>query len=257
MSNTYKEKFQELYIRKKNAAYSFFYERNVVVGGINYKYLICHVDLEILKCALDIAKVKSNYTMAYNQAGIPRSMVIKVQKCCQGVLAEMFVHILLMERYKLDTERFDLERPDFRYYPNEYDINILLNGKAYEVEVRSSNIHHKDIGQFIKNDVIIGPYTNSIKKREELASFFFRPIYMPEFKPFEESHGQYRFSRELFDGGSLLAITGVATKDEMENNFHYKSLGQKGTTYRTVDAMTAGDIDEMDRKFEDFIRSKS
>lgn len=255
MSNKYKNKFQELYDAKKENGYTFFYERNVVVDGRNYKYLICHVDLDILKCSLEIAKEKSNYTMTYNQAGIPRSMVTKIQKCCQGVLAEMFVHIMLMERYGLNIERFDLERPDFRYYPEEYDINILLNGKEYEVEVRSSNVHHKNIEQFIKNDIIIGPYTNNIKRQEELASFFFRPIYMPEFTPFEENSGQYSFSKKLFNNESLLVITGVATKDEMENNFQYKSLGQQGTTYRTVEVMTAGDIDEMDKKFEDFVRN--
>lgn len=249
MPERYRKEFESIYESKKKADYKFFYERSVKLdSGENWKYLVCHIDLDILKCALELAKEKSNYTMVFSQASIPRSMATKIKKCCQGVLAEMFVHFLLLERYNLKVLRYDLERKTFQYNPEEYDLMILEGGEEYEVEVRSSNIHHREVAKFVENDVLIGPYTNSLKKKEELASFFFRPIYMPEFRLYRETANGYRYAPDLFNGEAWLVITGMATSSEMIKYGKSKSLGQYGTTYTVVDAKKVGDVDGMDQK---------
>lgn len=40
----------------------------------------------------------------------------------QGVLAEMFIHFLLISRYGFTTLRYDLERETFLHKTDEYDI---------------------------------------------------------------------------------------------------------------------------------------
>ena len=85
----------------------------------------------------------------------------------------MFIHILLIDRYGFNVLRYDLERQTFEYKTDEYDLKIVINDNCYEVESRSSNIHYECIENFIKNDVIIGPYGNSIKPTDEFADFHF------------------------------------------------------------------------------------
>lgn len=115
--------------------------------------------------------------MDQNQAGIRRDEITKLQKCCQGVLAEMFIHVLLLERYGFKVLRYDLERENFLYKVEEYDLKIQIDNDFYEVESRSSNLHHTSIEKFINYDIIIGPYGNRLKIEDELADFHFRPIY--------------------------------------------------------------------------------
>lgn len=206
-----------------------------------------------MKCAIDIAKIKSQFTMAQNQASIPRTEIVKLQKCAQGVLAERFVHFLLMDRYGLDVLRYDLERLTFVYSPEEYDLKIVDEDEnEYEVESRSSNVHHSFIWKFVNDDVIIGPYGNRVKVTDELADFHFRPIYMPDFKPFIEEYGKTIYNPAMFDGGIKLVITGMATKQDFIDYGHLATLGQRGTTYQVVDAKIAGDVADMDRKIIDF-----
>ena len=247
-----KNKFLSLYKRKKETGYIFFTEKKEKIEGDDFTYLVCNIDLDILKCAIEIGKKKSEFTMNQNQASIPRDAVTKLKKCSQGVLAEMFVHFLLMERYGFDVRRYDLERKTFEYSPEEYDLKIISGNNQYEIESRSSNIHHTSIVKFINNDVIIGPYGNALKVTDELAEFHFRPIYMPDFIPFVEEHGKWFFNKHLIDGTINLVITGVATKEDMQKYGYHTSLGQRGTKYLVVDAKRIGDINTMDLKFKKF-----
>ena len=249
MANQFKNRFIALYNKKKNENYNFFTEQSVFVNGRNYSYLLCNIDLEILKEANNIAKVKSMFTMAKNQANITRDDVTKLKKACQGILAEMFIHFLLVERYGFDVKRYDLERATFEYSTEEYDLKIFVDNYEYEVESRSSNIHNKTVDDFILNDVIIGPYYNRAKPMDALADFHFRPIYIPEFVPFVMENGNYCFNSNMVNGAIKLIITGVATRDEFKNNGFTGSLGQYGTTYHLVNAADVGDIYDMDYKF--------
>ena len=184
MANKYKTIFLDLLQKKRNEGYSFITEHVTKINNKNFKYLEFNIDPDILHCAVQLAKEKSNYTMALNQAAIPRDTITKVKKSSQGILAEMFIHILLTERYNFNVVRFDLERMSFVYSKDEYDLKILIDDYEFEIESRSSNIHHKLVEDFIKDDVIIGPYGNYVKKADELADFHFRPIYTPSFEPF-------------------------------------------------------------------------
>lgn len=251
MPKEYKEDFQKLYNDKKNHGYNFFEEDEVIVRNKVFKFLVCNMDLDIIKCALKLAKEKSKFTMDQNQASVPRDQVTKLQKCMQGVLAEMFIHFLLIDKYSFTTLRYDLERDSFVYKKDEYDLKIYVNEAYYEIESRSSNVHHDSVKIFIENDVIIGPYGNGIKITDELADFHFRPIYMPDFKPFNLVEGKYRYNTDMLNGKIKLVITGVATKDDFLKHSYLTSLGQYGTTYHVVKAFLVGDITEMDRKFND------
>ena len=250
MPNLHKDVFLSLLEQKKKENYIFFNEKEEIIENKKFKYLECNIDLDILKVAVNLAKEKSQFTMSQNQAAIPRDKVTKLQKCAQGVLAEMFIHILLMERYGFEVLRYDLERNSFVYKTDEYDLNIYISDQVYEVESRSSNIHHLSIKNFVENDVIIGPYGNSVKQADELADFHFRPIYMPNFEPFSYKDGKYVYNKKLVDGTIKLIITGVATRQDFIRHAYKGTLGQRGTTYLLVPAKMAGDIDEMDKKFK-------
>lgn len=249
MPELYKKNFINLIKKKENENYSFFTECTVTINNTQFKYLVCNVDLDLLKCAVELAKVKSKFTMSQNQASIPRDSVTKLQKCAQGVLAEMFIHILLVHRYDFKVLRYDLERQSFIYSTEEYDLKIYISNDFYEVESRSSNIHHRSIKKFIMEDVIIGPYGNKVKIEDELADFHFRPIYVPDFIPFTSENGKYHYSENMINGDIKLVITGVATKEDFLNHGFRQTLGQKGTSYQVVKVLVAGDIDDMDNKF--------
>lgn len=249
MPELYKKKFASLLSNKQQLEYQFFTEKTANVDGKEFKYLECNIDLDILKCAIELAKEKSKFTMSQNQASIPRDSVTKLQKCAQGVLAEMFIHFLLIERYGFAVLRYDLERESFVYSKEEYDLKIFVSDIFYEVESRSSNIHHKSVERFIKNDVIIGPYGNKVKIEDLLVDFHFRPIYMPDFIPFVIKNGKYYYSQNMTNGDIKLVISGVATKDDFLNYGYRKSLGQQGTSYQVVNAIDVGDIIDMDYKF--------
>ena len=251
MANSHKQDFIDLYNKKINEHYNFFIEKSISINNKEFRYLICNIDMEILKCALSLAKEKTNYTMDLNQASIPRDYITKIKKCSQGILAEMFIHFLLIERYHLNVLRYDLERDSFVYNPEEYDLKVVTSNKDYEIESRSSNIHHTSIEKFVTTDVIIGPYVNKIKSKDDLADFHFRPIYMPEFEPFEYHDGKLIISNKFFENKINLVITGVATKDDFINNGYTASLGQWGTKYNVVSASLIGDIITMDQKFND------
>ena len=103
MPNLHKDVFLSLLEQKKKERYIFFNEKEEIIENKKFKYLECNIDLDILKVAIHLAKEKSQFTMNQNQAAIPRDKVTKLQKCAQGVLAEMFIHILLIERYNFEV----------------------------------------------------------------------------------------------------------------------------------------------------------
>ena len=249
MPKLYKTKFIDLIAKKEKENYCFFTEYTAIIDGAPFKYLVCNIDLDLLKCAIELAKEKSKFTMNQNQASIPRDSMTKLQKCAQGVLAEMFIHILLVQRYGFCVLRYDLERQTFVYSTEEYDLKIFVSDVFYEVESRSSNIHHKSIEKFIMDDVIIGPYGNKVKIEDELADFHFRPIYMPNFNPFIFVNGKYYYAKNMINGDVKLIITGVATKEDFLKYGFRQTLGQKGTSYQVIKNLDVGDIDAMDYKF--------
>ena len=250
MPEIYKNNFHKLFQDKKEKGYKFFEECIEKIDGKDFKYLVCNIDSQILNCAIELAKEKSHFTMDQNQANVPREPVVKLEKCAQGVLAEMFVHFLLVDRYGLDVLRYDLERPTFEYKNDEYDLKIVASNNCYKVESRSSNVHHKSVSKFVNEDVIIGPYGNARKAADELADFHFRPIYMPDFCHFYEKDESYHYNQNMINGTVKLVITGVATKEEFLKYSYETSLGQHGTRYSVVDAKKIGDVSCMDEKFK-------
>ena len=245
MPNHHKVSFQELY-KKKKGQYCFFEEKMIFVDGEGFTYLTCQIDEEILQSVFDIAREKSDFTMSLNQACIYRNKQEKIIKCMQGVLAETFIHLLLIDRYKLSVKRYDLERDTFKYSTSEYDLKILSYDREYTVESRSSNIYSKSIKTFVDNDAIIGPYFNKVKLYEDFSDFHFRPVYQPKFNPFEHDH---TFNDNLLNGNIKLIITGVATKEEFQKHSYIGTLGQNNTQYRLIKAKLVGDIKDMDAKF--------
>lgn len=63
MPKKYKDEFYNLYKMKILNKYNFFTEVSDIIDDKKFKYLICNIDSEIMKCAVNIAKEKSNFTM--------------------------------------------------------------------------------------------------------------------------------------------------------------------------------------------------
>ena len=251
MANKFEKEFIDYYIKKKKDNYIFFEEQAIIINNEKkFNYLKCNIDRTSVVMALKIAKEKSKHTMSKNQAGFNRNQITKIIKSSQGILAEMFLHILLLERYKLNTIRYDLERKTFEYSIEEYDIKIIAADKNYEVESRSSIIRNKTIKQFIENDFIIGPYYNKFKEKDEVADFHFRPVYFKEYKPLIEINNKFDINPELYNGTTKLIISGCATKEEMIKHSIIGTLGQKGTKYNLIKVEFCGDISIMDIKLQ-------
>jgi hypothetical protein len=232
MANQFKDKFEKLIAKKSSEQYKFFTEHEIQIENRIWSYLEFNVDEEIYYNALEIAEIKSAYTMNANQNQEWRSDKTKLKKQAQGILAEIAVHLLFEKIYKISPLRFDLERENFNYNPNEYDLKLHVNNEIMEIEVRSSNARRQTIKDFIMNDVIIGSYGNSMKPQENLSDFHYRPMYFPEFtidgnKPWEN------FKLYLFS---------CATKKEMETLGYNDNLGQYNTVYRVIKNKDADDM---------------
>jgi hypothetical protein len=258
MPNRHKLIFEDLYIRKKQENYVFFTDISVTLeNNSRFLCLECNIDEDILEVAIKLAQEKSKFTMDANQAGIHREQIVKIQKSGQGIMAEMFLHFLFIERYNLDIIRYDLERDTFDYSTEEYDLMIISEDKQFEIESRSSNIRRKSLREFIQNDVIIGPYGNRVKSMDSFADFHFRPVYIQEFlPPLFDSDGDFIIDSRMIDKTNRLFITGCATKDEMIEKSFKGSLGQYGTTYHLIKVISVGDVVEMDEKISKAIKRR-
>ena len=114
--------------------------------------------------------------------------------------------------------------------------------------IKFNTVISGNINKFIREDYIIGPYTNKIKTYEDFSDFHFRPIYIPFFKAFNFVEDKIFLNEDIYNGKTKLYITGVATKDEMVANSIIGNLGQRGTQYHLIKVMITGDIKKMDYK---------
>lgn len=254
MPNEYKEDFFNLLKRKRATGHQFIKEHVEVINGEPFRYVSFNMDIDFLSCAARLGKKKAKHVMRENQASKPRKPADIVKSCTQGVLAEMFVHILLAERYGLNVLRYDLERETFKYLPEEYDLKIITDDAEFTVGVRSSNLKSFSVEKFVKEDVILGPYGNRVKPTDELSDFQFRPVYIPSFPPFIQKGEEYYYSQNMIDGDVKLIITGVATREEFNEHMYEQSLGQEDTVYLVVDADLIGDVDVMDMKLNEILK---
>jgi hypothetical protein len=198
---------------------------------------------DLFKLALEEAKLKCEYTMAYSQSGKLRDKETKYQRQLMGCLAEIyteeFFKEFLLENYLNETyfiQRYDNVRTDgFKSAANEYDLKMVhsVSGKWYTIECRSSIAHNRNLIKAIEQFDIIGPYSSSAKGEEKYCSIYIRPLYELIFSE-QLNYDPNDFEKLICKGAINLYIAGGCFRKEMMKNGYQKSMKQNNTNYRVL-----------------------
>ena len=233
---------------------------NLNIRGTPFNIIEVKIDKTFLNKGIKQAKLKSKYTMDFNQAGVSRSNNIKYQKQLQGIIAEIGIQELLdfffkTEEISAEVIRWDDIRTDgFKSSENEFDIKIKTDKKEFLVESRSSISYKTTISQAIINLDIIGPYISSVKKNEKRCDFYIRPLFQYEKLSSRIEHEkteEFIKNREM-----LLYIMAGITYDELMQKGYEGSLGQYGTRYKLIKMIDADDIVNFLYKLKDIVEDK-
>ena len=207
-------------------------------------------DDELLDICKDLAVEKARFTMDQNQAGIIRSKSEKEAKQFEGVLAETMSQILLLsELDDCSVVRFDLERNDFTYDPNEYDVVLDDGANQYEFEIRNSYSYKTTIEEAYANLDVLGAYTNGYKPQETLSDLFIRPLlqlnppqewrkYPPKYSSVEE------LINKIKAGDVILYLCCGTDKQTLLEKGYQSNFGQGNTKYLAIKMRETLDIVE-------------
>ena len=248
MSNIHKQKFEEYCAIEIGKAQQFITEK-ITVGGTKKKIIRLIPNKPFFLLAKDLAKEKAQHTMSASQAGIERTLSEKEIKQFEGVLAEQMTHMFLLSVLQQnEVLRFDIERPNFQYDRNEYDLKIFDSTRKieYTMEARNSTSYKTTIEEFYTLYDVIIAYTNDLKTSEKPNSFYIRPVIQYATK--QPSMPRHTSIDTLIDNlmrGEVIAYLtcGVGTEIVREKAY-LKSMGQGRTQYAAVKMIDALDINE-------------
>ncbi|HEV2832330.1 MAG TPA: hypothetical protein VGW31_10165 [Hanamia sp.] len=212
--------------------------------------------------ALEQAKRKSEYTMAYSQSGKLRDKETKYQQQLMGCLAEIYAEEFFKEfllENKLNEiyfiQRYDNVRTDgFKSAANEYDLKMVhfVSGKWYTIECRSSIAHNRNLIKAIEQFDIIGPYSSSAKEEEKYCSIYIRPLYELIFSE-QLNYDPNNFKKLICKGAINLYIAGGCFRKEMMKNGYQKSMKQNNTNYRVVKLINGFDAVQFKKELSERI----
>jgi hypothetical protein len=255
--NEYGKQFEEIF--KKTNFENVLKEETIIVDKQSKKVLRFIPNDEIVDLCIETALEKAKHTMVYNQNATERTPKEKVVNAFRGILAETVVHIFLVKYCGLDFEkvkRFDMERESFKYSTEEYDINIYDEDKVLRLECRSSASWTKSIANAYASKPIVGPYTNSKKKKEEQSELYSCVLY--QYSPnFCKGRDVYKEKdslkldtiKDICNGNLLVYLPSGALKEEMFGPLSEKiNYGQVNTEYQSVAIKKVGDIEDYKNK---------
>ena len=253
MGNFYKKRFTELINQLDSEGYRYFTPNNIEIDTLNGRYqwrtVKFNINKRILNNALELSNIKSKYTMNLDQAGKSRNYNLKIANQLKGILAEIGIHLLLEKSVGLkNVQRWDLERKDFRYSEDEYDLKFTVDNNDYICESRSSVSYKTSLAEFISTYHVIGPYTSKAKSKEEANHFYFRPVFQYKHlhsknKPFLENEVKIKTLEDIVKRNLELYFVSGANKSQMFGNMHEMGTNkQKGSKYRQVRIINSSDI---------------
>lgn len=246
MPNMYKKMFNDCI--KDLDIKSLYVTEKLSVNGNEVKVLKCLPNQCLLEMCQQLAIEKAKYTMDQDQRGEIRSQGEKESKQLEGIIAETYCHLLLMQHLPdWQILRYDLERDSFNYSTDEYDIKIKKDDKEYEFEIRNSYSYKTSIAQGYAKLDVLGAYVNIYKLSEQLSDFFIRPLfqlnppegyrrYAPKFNSADE------LLRKIFDGSIIPYICCGTDKNDLIKNGYQSTFNQGSTKYQAIKMVNTKDI---------------
>lgn len=259
--NRFGEEFYRIYNGGKTQ--TCFEEAFVELNGRNFSVAKFCPNAPVLNNCYKIAREKARYTMDEGQDLVRRENGRKLINQFKGIMAEAAVHIFLHQRCGFplsDIQRWDLEREDFQYTPNEYDLKISCGRRNFYIESRSSGSYQSDLRDFMLNYDIIGKYANEKKLMEKAADLYVRPVfqYSPPYMSGKAYIARIDDTFEDIKSGRLtLWLVAAAGKKEMYGPKGYqKSMGQGSTRYQCIRIQDAGDMRSIVSVYREWMQEK-
>ncbi|EJR29583.1 MULTISPECIES: hypothetical protein [Bacillus cereus group] len=243
MANQFHEEFSNIPLTAENYSRVTF-----DISNPNHKYTIlkCETNKVIIDHVKRITKEKEKHTMSSSQDLTPREKNEKLTKLFQGIYAETYLHKffeLVLSSKDFSILRWDLERSSFKYSTDEYDLKIIKDSTTeYTVESRSSQNYKHSLKHGVENFDIIGPYVNSVKKKEDYNDFYLRPLFQyADYSKRTIVETNYSSFTDLLlkDSISLYIITGC--HKEIMYSAPIKNMGQR-SKYKYIPHVHVPDI---------------
>lgn len=263
MGNEFYQGYKEIRERVVREPNRFFEKKNILVNGRSFNVYQFNFDEDIIDHAYEIACKKSNNVMDFDQAGNKRSEDVKFINCFKGILAETGAQLYLEAVLKLDNvERWDIERGNWNYSPEEYDVRILLENDRYlKCESRSSLSYKTTLSQFCEKCHVIASYTNAYKQTEGKNDLYFRPVYQykddiiqSNLKSKKKAADVTRsFVQDIEDGNISLYYVSGANQADVDAYKEPSTNNQGNTNYVNVPIIKCGDMDRFEGKVKELL----
>jgi len=257
--NRFGEEFYRIY--NGGGTQSCFAEDFLELNGRKFSVAQFRPNAAILNNCYKIAREKSRYTMDEGQDLVRRRNSRKLINQFKGIMAEAAVHIFIHQccGFPLaEIQRWDLEREDFQYASNEYDLKISCGQRNFYIESRSSSSYQSSLQKFMLDYDIIGKYSNEKKQLEKAADLYVRPVfqYSPPYMSGEAYNVRIDDTFEDIKSGRLtLWLVAAAGKKEMYGPKGYqKNMGQGSTRYQCIRIQDAGDMRSIVPVYREWMR---
>lgn len=263
MGNQFYREYQEIREQVIQEPNSFFEKQTILVNGENFSVYRFNFNSDILNHAYKIACQKSNHVMDFNQAGKKRPKDVKLINCFKGILAETGAQLYLEAILKLDNvERWDIERDNWKYSSEEYDVRILLENNQYvKCESRSSLSYKTTLSRFCETCHVLTSYTNEHKQTEGESDIYFRPVYQYTDEIIQLNKESNKnaadvtpsFIQDIKDGNVSLYYVSGANQADIKQNQEKDTHGQGNTEYKNVAIIKCGDMDRFENKLKQLV----
>jgi len=245
--NIYGKEFIDLVNNSKEKLLVFPAEKTIKFFKDKKKYGVNVIELSyenfnknLIKNCYKIAREKAKKTMDYNQAEEKRDKKIKIVNQFKGVLAEAIVHLYLHYECKISLQkihRYDLERENFEYNQEEYDIKLDIDdSNTLQLEIRSSNNPFKNLSSYLMKRGVICAYVNNVKQQENFKDISISVIYdlLNHIGPLGEEK-IFNFFKDFKENNyKIYLILHCSTKECCESCHEIKSYNQRETKYMEV-----------------------
>lgn len=212
-----------------------------IVNG--FPLIVCEFNDDWIEYAIEIAKLKMQFTMNYDQNGNKRNYITKLNNQLQGILAECGIQNYFafiancFEINDISFQRYDEVRVDgFSSPKNEYDLKIINGQKEWIVESRSSKLY--DINN-ISEQKIIGKYQNQYKGNEKESDLYIKTCFYIRDK-----------NKTLLDNflcKKSIVIMAGATRKMMLKNGYIGNLNQANTQYHLLNIKKENQMDNFNQ----------